>query len=124
MFDDCGDKLKGFAMGYFVLCCISAVIGGIAVMVEDMFFLGLCIILGGIAVSYITALVIAAFGDLVTTSEATARNTAALLQSKENPKESFYNKDVKTGVHKSAPTGGQSSDYVPAWKRVQQEGEE
>ena len=125
MFENCGEKLKGCAVFFFALECIGSIISGLAMMLSSMFWGGLGVIVGGIAVAYLTALVVAAFGDLVTAAEETAHYTRDLCLQKENSdKEPFYNKPKdKPSVGVASSAVGQPSGYVPAWTRVQQDSE-
>ena len=69
LFDDAGTKIKNYAKGLFVIEAISAVIGGIVLAIEiESFFVAIAVILGGIAVAYISSLFLCAFGDLVESS--------------------------------------------------------
>ena len=70
MFDNVGNKIKSMALVMFVLETIGAIVGGIAAG-EEIGFLGVCIIAGGIVVAYASALLLYGFGELIQSSAET-----------------------------------------------------
>ena len=72
MFENPGGKLKGLALGLFIIEVIAAVIGGLACWIGmgdvEGFFAFVGIIAGGIGVAYVSAIGIYAFGELVENS--------------------------------------------------------
>lgn len=79
MFENPGGKVKGLALGAFILESLSAFITGI-VLWEDIEGLALLVILGGVMVAYVTAILFYAFGEMV---EATAQTRDLLLKAEE-----------------------------------------
>ena len=79
MFENPGGKVKGLALGAFILESLSAFITGI-VLWEDIEGLALLVILGGVLVAYVTAILFYAFGEMV---EATVQTRDLLLKAEE-----------------------------------------
>ena len=68
MFKNPGAKLKSIAITSFIVDCISAVIGGIVLLSNDYGWAGFITLIGGLFVSYVIALLIYGFGELVENS--------------------------------------------------------
>ena len=83
MFENPGGKVKGLALGAFILESLSALITGI-VLWEDIEGLALLVILGGVLVAYVTAILFYAFGEMV---EATAHTRDLLLKAEKREME-------------------------------------
>ena len=89
-FTNPGARIKKYAKALFVIESIAAIIGGFVYMAEDedMILVGLLIAVAGIAVAYVGALFMAAFGDLVQSSiDNKAVNEQILAEVKKAPQE-------------------------------------
>ena len=71
MFENIGEKIKMIAKIYFYVCAIASFILG-CVMIDET-PLGLVVMVVGVLVSYLSSLVMYAFGELVENSTATRR---------------------------------------------------
>lgn len=71
MFEDVGTKIKGIAMAFFIVDIIASVIGGIAIIAADfdMIVLGIGAIALGIFLSWVGALFVYGFGELIETNQ-------------------------------------------------------
>ena len=78
MFDRPGEKIKNFAVIYFVLMTVGGLIGGIAAMFES-FLLGLGVLLGTLLFTYLTGLFLSGFGELIQSSEENEVHTREIL---------------------------------------------
>ena len=85
MFDNPGTKIKGLAKTFFWIEVVALVLVFLAM--GDMLFEEVAILIGGliglavgIGVAYISALFLAAFGELVESNTAIKENSALILQ--------------------------------------------
>lgn len=79
MFENAGSKIRIYAEAFFAVEAVAAVIGGIVLMINEMFLPGLIVALVGILVAYVTALFLAAFGELVESSVENRRINGEIL---------------------------------------------
>ncbi len=81
LFTNPGDKIKRYAKILFIVECIAALIGAIAAS-DDFEYFGpfILVLIGGIAVAYVTSLFMAAFGDLVQSSIENKKINEAILE--------------------------------------------
>ena len=70
MFENAGRKIKSIAKAWFVIQCVAAFVGGIAVISadEDLVLLFLLILGGGFLVAWISSLLLYGFGEIVDTA--------------------------------------------------------
>lgn len=69
LFDDAGSKLKKLAAVVFLAGTAVMVAFGIFLIAEEEFVTGLVVMILGAVISYVSALFLAAFGDLVENTE-------------------------------------------------------
>ena len=79
MFNNCGPKVKTFALVFFILGLAGSFIGGIALMDADE-GMGIAVMLGGALFSYIFSLMLATFGEIAENTAAIAKNTQNMTQ--------------------------------------------
>lgn len=84
MFDHIGTKVKKLAKVFFFIGCIIAVIGGGLLMDLIGAALGYLVILVGIALAWISTLLLAAFGQLVENSDIQTELMAQKALEKQN----------------------------------------
>lgn len=65
LYERIGEKIKNLARWIFVVEAISAVIGGIYVILEGKFVFGLCLVIMGPVVAWVSTWLLYAFGELV-----------------------------------------------------------
>lgn len=82
LFGNPGRKIKVVSFVWFILEVVVSVIGGFVMIAEEEAFAGLLIILLGVGASYLSTLVLYAFGELVEKMTKTEENTR---------KQNFYN---------------------------------
>ena len=73
MFNNIGGKIKGWAVGTFILESIAAIVTGLGIFIEaddGAFWIGTLVILGGILVAYVSVLLIYGLGELIENSAA------------------------------------------------------
>lgn len=81
LFTNPGDKIKRYAKILFIVESIAAIIGAIVASDEfEEFFPFIMVLVGGIAVAYVTSLFMAAFGDLVQSSIENKKINEAILE--------------------------------------------
>ena len=80
LYDNCGQKMKGVAVGFFVLETIGAIIGAFALMDAELYLAGVLALFIGPFVAWITSLFIYCFGELVEKTTSNEKNTKELLK--------------------------------------------
>lgn len=65
LYTDIGNKIKRWAKWIFIVEAIAAIIGGIALLIEEEFFSGLAAILLGPIVAYVSTWLLYGFGEIV-----------------------------------------------------------
>ena len=80
LFDDPGAKLIRFAKTFFAVGILSSLALGLFLLAQDQIIPGLLIFLVGFASSYMMALSLAAFGDLVENTELNWITTREILE--------------------------------------------
>ena len=94
LFDDPGAKLIRFAKIFFAVGVFASLVLGLFLLAQDQIVPGILVWLAGPVSSYMMALALAAFGDLVENTELNWITTRAILEKLESRKE-------KTGRNKS-----------------------
>ena len=79
MFDRPGEKIKEFALIFFVLMVLGGLISAIALMVNEGFFLGLGVLLGTALSAYLSGLFLSGFGELIQSSEENEAHNREIL---------------------------------------------
>ena len=69
LFDDAGSKLKKLAAAAFLFGTAAMVFFGLILISEEQYVTGVLVMILGTAISYISSLFLAAFGDLVENTE-------------------------------------------------------
>ena len=78
MYDNIGSKIKGLAKVTFYVEAVAAIIGGIALMVEDedLAAMGLLLMIVGPLVAWVSTWLIYGFGELIDKACDIAQNTS------------------------------------------------
>lgn len=79
MFDRPGEKIKNFALIFFVLMVLGGLISAIALMANESFFLGLGVLLGTALSAYLSSLFLSGFGELIQSSEENEAHNREIL---------------------------------------------
>ena len=79
LFENIGGKLKGLARFTCVMEALAAIITGICIMVEEAFLAGLCVIVFGPIVAWVSTWLLYAFGELVEKTVNNERNSSQIL---------------------------------------------
>lgn len=122
MFDNSGDKLRNYATVLFVASIIavlilSALVSYDAYTEEFKFFRFIAIsVVGGVA-SYISCLILSAFGDLVSDTQQTRENTRELIRLNEKlirsqKEDAHTSADVPTAPAVSSPAKAPSVEFA------------
>ena len=78
MYNNIGKKIKGLALGFFIVEALAAIIGAIALIAddEDLIPIGLLMIIFGPLVAWVSSWMLYGFGELIDKTSDIARNTA------------------------------------------------
>ena len=126
MFENSGTKIKNFAFWVFVIDAVVFVILGIA-MLEENTLLALILIVAGVCVSYVSALFLIAFGDMVETNAQLVKINEQILKQLEKSEKSIGTnsttvpaKEHKSKNMESTQASAKVSNFVASKKDVQE----
>ena len=80
LYENIGEKIKGWAKWIFIVESIAAIITGIALMFEDAAFIGFIVLICGPLVAWVSSWLLYAFGELVDKTAANEKHTKDILK--------------------------------------------
>ena len=95
MFDNIGSKIKSLAMILFILGVIASFVFEIYFFLLEEGILGVCYWFLGLIASYLSALLLYGFGEIITKLTEIEKNTGANYKSQEHYTEDWTNSDSK-----------------------------